>query len=194
MTEHKLLERAKTGDRKAFREIVRINRPVVMAIAYDLTGSVEDAEDLAQDVFIRMYHAIGSFRGDAKLSSWLYRITVNTWISQTRRGAERQRSREKPHEDTEDMTTGRYDVTDADDPERAAEASLLNRRIHEGLKYLTPRERSVFMLRHFHDMKLADVSQTLGISEGSVKSLLFRAVRKMQKQLAMYRPVKGTVP
>jgi len=187
MTEATLIEQAKHGDRRAFRALVLEHRRSVFAVAFDLTGSAEEAEDLSQEVFLKMYRSLDHFRSEAKLSTWLYRIAVNTWITKQRRGAAKLRAREDTMNGEDDMAYSIADERPDADPSVTAEAALLNDRITRALDTLTPRERAVFVLRHYQDLKIADVGVALGISEGTVKSLLFRALGKLKNSLAMYR-------
>ncbi|HEU4366335.1 MAG TPA: sigma-70 family RNA polymerase sigma factor, partial [Candidatus Krumholzibacteria bacterium] len=85
LDERELVRRMQAGDRTAFRELVEGYKRDVFALAYDLCGNHHDAEDLSQEVFIKAYRAIGGFRADAKLGSWLYRITMNAHIDNRRR-------------------------------------------------------------------------------------------------------------
>ena len=83
--EQVLVTRAQNGELSAFRQLVELYKKNIYYLSYDLTGSHHNAEDLSQDVFIKVFQSIKSFRGEAKLSSWIYRITVNTFISQYRK-------------------------------------------------------------------------------------------------------------
>jgi RNA polymerase sigma-70 factor, ECF subfamily len=196
MTEATLIEQAKRGDRRAFRELVLLHRKSVFAVAFDLTGSAEEAEDLSQEVFLKMYRSLDHFRSEAKLSTWLYRIAVNTWITMQRRGAAKLRAREDTMNGEDEMAYTIADIRPDADPSVTAEVALLNERIKRALETLTPRERAVFVLRHYQDLKIADVGIALGISEGTVKSLLFRALGKLRNSLTMYRlnMVEGEQP
>jgi RNA polymerase sigma-70 factor (ECF subfamily) len=182
--ERDLIARARDGDMQAFRGLVEIHRGFVFRLAWDLTGHFHDAEDLSQEVFIRMFRSLGSFRGECKLTSWLYTVTTNTWI-ELARTRHAQFNRGLTHLE-EDMLEYSQILNDShpDDPERFAESSLIHEHIQKALSVLSPRERSVFALRFFHDLKLAEIAETLGITGGAVKSHLFKAVRKMQKELS----------
>ena len=156
-------------------------------MAFDLTGNGEDAEDLSQEIFIKMFRSLKDFRGESKLSSWLYRITVNTWIDMKRTRIFKLRSLEEPFEEE---NLGDYGVTGeliGGNPEKNAEASIMRKHLQWALKKLSPRERSVFVLRHYNDMRMIEIGETLNISVGSVKSHLFRAIKKLQKSLAFLK-------
>ncbi len=179
-----LVERARHGDRIAFRAIVDAHRRRVLNLAYDLTGTIEDAEDLSQEAFLKLYRSLGTFRGDCSISTWLRTITISLWIERGRaRNARLHRALSTLDDETADS---RLSLTESsgDFPDRSAERSLIRDQIETAMKKLSPRERSVLVLRFFNDLKLTEIAGTLAISEGAVKSHLFKAMRKMRKRLA----------
>ncbi len=178
----------KTFSRKEFRQVVEDNRKKVFYHAYDLTGSVQDAEDLAQEVFLKAYRNIEKFKGDASVSSWLYRITLNTFIDQKRKLSEK---KERDRDELNELTAARSKEADSHSmsPVKEAETSRAIEDINKALDVLSPRERSVFVMRHFEGMSTRNTGEAINISEGSVKSLLSRAVRKLQKELVIYKDI-----
>ncbi|MFZ5515454.1 MAG: RNA polymerase sigma factor [Candidatus Zhuqueibacterota bacterium] len=186
-----LVERARQGEKAAFRELVERYKKRIYYLSRDLTGNHHDAEDLSQEVFIKAYRSLKDFRGDAQFSSWLYRIAVNTSISQRRKKSyaamtlhdfiEEDRG---DNQDQEHLSTGQ-------NPERSAEAGLMQAHIDAALQRLAPRERSIFVLRHYHDLPLKEIAETLSITVGSVKSLHFRAIKRLRKELSFYREEFG---
>lgn len=184
--EHILISRAQNGDMGAFRELVENHKKLVFHYSYDLTGNVHDSEDLSQEVFIKMFRALNSFRGESKLSSWLFRITSNTWISMIRSKNMNLHRIEVPL--SESVLENRNGTTKhGENPEKTTEATFIQADIQAALEKLTPRERSVFVLRHYHELSTAEVGSILRIADGTVKSLLFRAVKKLRHYLAPYR-------
>ena len=183
--EHLLIERAQRGEMNAFRELVERSKINVYRLAYDLTGSRHDAEDLSQDVFVKAYRSLSQFRHDAKWSTWLYRITVNTCMDRRKVKSFTQLSFRDDLD--EGVAAGSMKHSSSLSPEKSAEAGLIRQEIEKALDRLTSKERSVFVLRHYHDQSLKQISETLGISEGTVKSFLFRAIRRLQKALAFYK-------
>jgi RNA polymerase sigma-70 factor (ECF subfamily) len=181
-----LVERAKGGDAQAFRDLVERSRQNVYRLAYNLTGNRLDAEDLSQDVFIKAYRSLPKFRGDAKWSTWLYRITVNTCMDHGRTKAGKKMESSFNQEETQ----AEYEVErsrDAVSPDRKAESAIIQEQIESAMNALTEQERSVFVLRHYHDFSLKQIAETLEIAEGTVKAYLFRAVRRLQEKLSFYR-------
>jgi len=184
--EQVLVERARNGEIGAFRELVERYKKKIYYLALDLTGNHHDAEDLSQEVFIKAYRSLKNFRGDAKFNSWLYRIAVNTCISQKRK---KSLSSMTLQEDFDSETDQKHFTEGASfhNPERSAEAGLIQQHINNALQRLTPRERSVFVLRHYNDLPLKEIAHILKISEGTVKSMLFRAIKRLQKEVSFYR-------
>ena len=176
------IDQAKEGDMNAFRQLVENHKVRLYNLAYDLTGNRHDAEDLSQDVFIKVFNSLHKYRGESKFSSWLYRITVNTWINM------RKSKHYKAQKMTEELQEEHLlmNTNSNANPEKDTESNLIQNSIQSALSGLSPREKSIFVLRHYNDLKIADISKSLGISVGSVKTLLFRAIKKMQKNLSYY--------
>ncbi len=184
--EQVLVERARNGEMGAFRELVERYKKKIYYLSLDLTGNHHDAEDLSQEVFIKAYRSLKKFRGDAKFNSWLYRITVNTCISQRRKKSV---SAMTLQEDFDGNSDQQYFAKETSflNPEQSAEAGLMQQHIDNALQQLTRRERSIFVLRHYNDLSLKEIAQILKITEGTVKSMLFRGIQKLQKELSFYR-------
>ncbi len=172
-----LVKRACTGEKGAFEEIVETNKKKVFYLAYDLTGSVQDAEDLSQDVFLKAYRGLKKFKGEASLGSWLYRITMNAFLDRTRKKSYRAEKEQK------ELDNDSPPLSTHTNPEDYAESRQIQMHIEAAVQQLTPRERAVFMMRHYQGMPGKEVGKLLKISEGTVKSLLFRALKKLQKVL-----------
>ena len=185
--ERNLIELAQNGDIGAFRKLVERHQKQIYYLAFDLTGNKQDAEDLSQEIFIKMFHSLKKFRGDSKLSSWLYRVTVNSWVNENRKGSGRLRKVQEPLEEdlVQDHVNGiGHQVAD---PEKEAESALLNKHLRKAFEVLSPRELSVFTLRHYHDLKMTEIGKILNLSVGTVKSLLFRALQKLRRELSSFR-------
>jgi len=182
--ERELISRAQRGERDAFQALVEQHKRNVFFLALDLSGNRQDAEDLSQDVFIRAFRYLKNFRGDAKFGSWLYRITVNCYLDS------RRKKQMLIVSFNEDLSEENYSAdrslknSHASSPENEIQASDLQLHIRRALAQLSPRERSVFVLRHYQEMPLKEIAAALDIAEGTVKSLLFRAIKRLQKALA----------
>jgi RNA polymerase sigma-70 factor (ECF subfamily) len=182
-----LVERACGGDMSAFREIVDRYKRQIYSLSLDYTGNHHDAEDILQEVLIKAYRSLSSFRGDARLSTWLHRITINTCLDRKRRAVVPMTSSEEipgyENRFPEPHTRG--------NPEKSTEAARIQEHINCALQTLTPLERSVFVLRNYNDLPLKEVARVLGRSEGTIKNMLWRALQKLQKELWFYRKEMG---
>ena len=177
--EQLLVANVQRGEMAAFQELVEKYKQKVYYMALDMTGNHHDAEDLSQEVFIKVYASIKDFRGDSKLSSWMYRIAMNTCIDKTRR--KRLKLVELDDKVHEKPSRGV-------NPEQAMQALSTQEQIDQALQKLPPRQRSIFIMRHYNDLMLREIAEALGISEGTVKAQLFRAVQRLQKELKFLHP------
>jgi RNA polymerase sigma-70 factor, ECF subfamily len=183
--EQLLIDRARRGDNRAFRELVERSKINVYRLAYDLTGNRFDAEDLSQDVFVRAYRSLPNFRGDSKWGTWLYRITVNICMDYKR--TMKRRPLSYPEMDADEFPAHDRSSSGSISPDQSAESAVMQQHIERALTSLTQQERTVFVLRHYHDLPLKQIADTMQIAEGTVKSYLFRAIQRLKKELAPYR-------
>ena len=181
--EHRLLERIKSGEDDGFEILVRQHAERVTRLAWRLLGRREDAEDLAQEAFLRLHKALPKFRGDSRVSTWLYRTVTRLAIDQMRRDRLRQRLFFSRHTDNE-----LDPVETASDP-RANPARELHARqaiqqLQMALSDLSPRQRAIFTLRHYEGLQIKEIAALLDLGEGTVKSHLHRAVTSLRRELA----------
>jgi RNA polymerase sigma-70 factor (ECF subfamily) len=185
--ETRLAKLAGEGDRDAFREIVEDNKKKIFYLAFDLTGSQQDAEDLSQDVFLKAFRSIHTFKGDASLSTWLYRITLNAYLDRKRKKSYEAEKDFQPLDEQQPAEHAFQKNPGNETPETYAESIQIQTHIENAMQHLTPRERSVFVMRHYEGLAGKEVGKLLNISEGTVKSLLSRAMKKLQNGLGFYR-------
>lgn len=189
--EYELVRRVQAGEASAFREFVQRYQHEVYGLAYDLCGNHHDAEDLSQEVFIKAHRALGTFRADAKPGSWLYRITMNAFLDSKRRKPVQIVSLHAPR----DAQSGDDHPVDMPaptaGPDRVTHSARVREDVEKALSALSSQERTVFVMRHYHDMPIKDISTSLSIAEGTVKSMLFRSIRKLRDRLAHYRDEAG---
>lgn len=156
----------------------------VYNLAYQYLGSPEEADDITQETFIRAYRNRGSFRGDAKVETWLTRIAMNLCLDALRK---RKIRRLIPWPSSQAGTEGKEQPEEFPDPDQNVEAQAASHELRHGLSKamdkLSPQQRTVFILKHLQDMSLREIVETTGLSEGSIKSQLFRAVRKIRQEL-----------
>ena len=162
-----LIRAAQRGDQDAFEELVRAYDRGVLRLAMNLLRSPEDARDVYQEAFLRVYKNLHSFRFDCSFHTWLYRIVTNLCLDHLRR---RKVRREEPTEvETADGPLDRAgniaEERGDSDPERSLLNKELNNRIQSVLGGLTPRERMVFELRHYQGLRLKAIGEALGTSE-----------------------------
>jgi len=183
MDENAIIDGLSRGDPKAFRELVECYKKKVYYLALDMAGNGVDAEDISQEVFLKVFRSFSTFRRGAKLGSWLYRITYNASIDHLRRkGAAPEPVGDEVLESLARTEPG-IAPGRAFDPGAGLEARQLQDRVARALDKVSPQEKAVFCLRHYEEYSLKDIAATLGLSVGAVKSYLFRAARKLQREL-----------
>ena len=171
--ESELARRAANGDEAAFAEIVRLHQQAVYNVAYRMLGNTHDAEDAAQDAFIRAYQFFGRFDTDRPLAPWLKRITVNVCLNRM--------NARKPASSLDD------DLPPPKDSQPGPETQTANRqrreRIRAEIASLSPHYRAVIELRHFQEMSYDEIASTLKRPLSTVKSDLFRARKILAERL-----------
>lgn len=169
-----LIERLRNRDEAAFEEFVSQFERSIYNLALRQTGHPQDAQDITQEVFLRIYRGITNFRADAKLSTWVYQITLNACVDLTRR---RVRHPELPlvvqNEDGDETMLDTPDETYA--PEPLYERTALREQIADGLQKLSDEYRKILILRDVNGLSYDEIGQVLALPEGTVKSRLFRA-------------------
>jgi RNA polymerase sigma-70 factor, ECF subfamily len=185
MDEPELIRAAQQGDERAFEQLVRLYDQNVLRLAMNLLRSPEDANDIYQEAFLRVYKNLHTFRFDCSFHTWLYRIVTNLCLDALRK--RKVRREDSAVVETNEGFLDRMDTVEearADgDPQRQLMSRQLKDRIQEILASLTPRERTVFELRHYQGMRLRTIGEVLGTSEEAAKNCLFRATQKMRAAL-----------
>jgi len=185
-----LIREAQRGNRAAFEVLVRHYDQSVLRLALHLTGSEADAQDIHQDAFLKAYKNLGSFRFECSFYTWIYRIVTNLCLDHLRK----RNVRKEDAPVAVDGSGEEYNVLDqvADgragaNPERDLMRRELGSKISAALSRLTPRERMVFELKHYHGLKLRTVGEMLNTTEETAKNTLFRATQKLRSALAEMR-------
>ncbi len=182
------IEKAKKGDADAFEELVISNQKRVYNLALKLTGSEQDALDISQEVFIKAYTNLESFRKESRFSVWLYRMTYNACVDLLRKNGRFQTVSLSAESDDES-----YEIEIPDGrltPEGELERKELQREIDEGLSRLPEEHRRILVMREVSGMSYREIADTIGISEGTVKSRISRARQGLVKILVE----RGTFP
>jgi RNA polymerase sigma-70 factor (ECF subfamily) len=176
LKEKELISRAQKGDRAAFAALVRAHQDEVYTLARRLVGDPHLAADIAQEAMVRAWRALPRFRGDAQLSTWLHRITVNTAWTQKERV---RRNRALHLEDFYEVPA----VPGPADPEVAGELSELRSRLRHALDLLPEGQRQVVVLKDVYGWSHGEIAETMGISVTAAKVRLHRARARLAKDL-----------
>jgi RNA polymerase sigma-70 factor, ECF subfamily len=170
-----VVDQAREGDGEAFALLVQATSEQAFSLAYHLTSRTDDAQEVVQDAYLRAFKGIKNFRGDAQFTTWLHRIVVNCANSHLKK---RQKHR---HLDIDLAETSLPDTTPEHDPAAVAIAATLKARLQTALGELTPRLRSVVVLRDVYDLPHTEIAEQLNITETTAKVRLHRA-RKLLKE------------
>jgi RNA polymerase sigma-70 factor, ECF subfamily len=185
-----LIREAQSGNRTAFEDLVRQYDKAVLRLALHMTGSEQDAQDIYQEAFLKAYRNLGSFRFECSFYTWVYRIVSNLCLDHLRK--RQVRKEDSPVVTDEDggehsLLDNVADARPGANPERDLMRRELGSYIAKSLKKLTPRERLVFELKHYHGLKLKTVGEILNTTEETAKNTLFRATQKLRAELAEMR-------
>lgn len=183
MSEQEIIKACKKGDREAFNELIRMYQSKVANIAYGMVSDQNDALDAAQEVFIKVYTGISTFKGNSSLNTWIYRITVNV-CNDILRGRLKNSvvtSIDATYDESDDPKNEIEDDTYS--PDKYIETGEDQRAIREAIEEISPVNREVLVLCDIEGREYAEVSQILKIPEGTVKSRLNRARNILRKNL-----------
>jgi RNA polymerase sigma-70 factor (ECF subfamily) len=190
LRERMLIRRLQQRDERAFTEMVRLYQHKVFNVVYRMVGSREEAEDVAQEVFVTVFKHIDTFRGDAKFSTWLYRIATNHTRNRMKylgrrahnvtgeldEAAERQLAEAQPSSMRPQIAA----------PDAVLEGLQLERVVQEGIATLEPEHREVMVLRDVENLSYEEIASITGVAEGTVKSRLHRARLALKEHMARH--------
>ena len=187
MEESRLIERLQERDERAFSVLVRMQGDAIYRLAFRMLGSKEEAEDAAQEVFVRVFKSIEQFRGDCPLSSWTYRICLNICRN---RFQHQSRRKQKSHVSWEGALMDEQGTSNADGnilrparPDELMQAKQMEERLQKALTMLDADFRSVLVFFDLEGLNYLQISEVLSIPEGTVKSRLFRARQQLRAAL-----------
>lgn len=185
--DHKLVERCLQGDDAAWESIVNMYGKRIYNLSYRYTGRRDEAEDLTQEIFIRVYQNLNSFRSDAgNFQSWVLRVGRNLIIDHYR-----QSRRFQPAAGSEDMDGMKLEDDKLPNPHRVVELDEASRFLWSGLDSLAPELKEAIVLRDLEGMAYQEIADLLGIPEGTVKSRINRGRMELTKLLSKRRAQKG---
>jgi RNA polymerase sigma-70 factor (ECF subfamily) len=182
-----LVQRSREGDLKAFDELVSRYKDRIYRITYQMTSNHEDANDLAQEAFIRAFRSIGKFRGQSSFYTWIYRIAVNLTLNFLKKAGKRKNFSLDDTESSIHRDPVLVDLFHDETPARGAGINELRQKIHAALQELTPNHRAVVVMHDIENMTHGQIAKILGINEGTVRSRLFYARRELQALLSEYQ-------
>lgn len=185
-----LVKRSQKGDTRAFEQLVTLYRDRVYALSYQLTGNHADAEDLAQNVFIKAYQALPKFRNEADLGTWLHRIAVNLSINEKRK-RKPDVSLDSPVQ-TRDGEMPRLVASDSESPEEAYENKEFRDMVRAALRELSAEHRAVLVLREMQGYAYDEIAAMLDCSLGTVKSRINRARQALKKEITRLAKKNGS--
>ncbi|MCK9554769.1 sigma-70 family RNA polymerase sigma factor [bacterium] len=177
--EFDIIEKASVGDESAFEQIIRSHQENVYFLAYRMTGSHQDADDIAQEVFISVYKNIGKFRKEAGLGTWIHRIAVNKAINRLRRRKIRKETSLDEMENFGGRASQKSGLPDVSDPKELLNIKDKKMIIDAALKKLPAKHSSVIVMFDLQEMSHSEIAKILKISEGTVRSRLHYARKKL---------------
>ena len=181
MDERHLFERARRGDVGAYDELVRAHQEAAFRAAYLITRDVADAQDAAQEAFLRAYDALGRFDARRPFRPWILRIATNMALNRLKASMRRQAMAERFGAETVEREAN-----------PSIEARVLRRergrRVQDAIRHLKPDDQSLLILRFFFDLSEAELAQTFDIAAGTIKSRLHRALAKLRDVIRKHDP------
>src|ERR1700756_5435073 len=192
LDERSLVIEAQAGNRAAFEELVRRFDRDVLRLAMNLMKRPEDARDVYQEAFLKVYRNLHRFRFECSFYTWLYRIVTNVCLDHLRRRQARPEDQApeihlNQDEGSRDFFEFQRELRPGLDPERRLMGNEIRTRIAKAMGRLSPRERVVFEMKHYQGLKYTAFGDVLGTTEETVKNSLFRATRKLRQELGELR-------
>ena len=184
MSETEIIQKLQQGNEQAFKQLVENYQKLVVNTCFGMVHNTEDAEDIAQEVFIEVFRSIHKFRADAKISTWLYRIAVNrslNFIRDNKKTKWFQSFEDSVH--TKNMELQSLATSNTDQPEFQLENKQRAILLHEAIDSLAQNQKVAFTLSKYEDLSYQEISEVMDLSVSSVESLLHRAKKNLQKKL-----------
>jgi RNA polymerase sigma-70 factor, ECF subfamily len=181
-----LIVQAQKGDQSAFEELVYRYDRNVLSIALKYANNEDDAKDLYQEVFIRVYRSLKNFRFQSEFSTWLFRITTNVCLTYKSRSKEHLKvSIDNDFDDEEnEINTRKELVYDGFSPEEISSGADLGDIVNAAVESLSPKQKMTFVLKHYEGYKIREIAEMLNCKEGTVKKYLFDATKNLRKKLS----------
>jgi RNA polymerase sigma-70 factor, ECF subfamily len=178
-----IVERALTGDAEAFGELVRRWERRIFALTYGMLGREEDARDATQETFLAAFRNLRSFRGEAKVSSWLHRIAVNQCISRQRRSKVRS---ESGLDEEQERDAASFAAPLSYSPVRLAEGRQETLAVRRAINSLPVELRQIVVMKEFEELTFREIAEALELPLSTVKSRLYTALKQLQLRLQKF--------
>lgn len=185
-----LIIQAQKGNQNAFEELVYRYDRNVLSVALKYANNEDEAKDLYQEVFIRVYRGMKNFRFQSEFSTWLFRITTNVCLTYKSRSKEHLKvSIDKNYdEDEQEISLSPELVYEGSSPEEISSDANIGEIVNEAVESLSPKQKMTFILKHYEGYKIREIAEMMNCKEGTVKKYLFDAVQNLRKKLS---PVYG---
>jgi RNA polymerase sigma-70 factor, ECF subfamily len=174
-----VIDGCKRGDDVAFAQLINLTHRAVYSQALRITGNPEDAADVAQQTYIKLVSGIKQFRGDAKFSTWLYRVNSNVAVTHLRK-----KQRRRADVSLDSIEASELPAPDSSDPAAIAQQHALRDRLDDALRTLPEGYRAVAVMKDVYGQSFEDISSQLKISEGTARVRLHRARRRLRELLS----------
>ena len=184
-TDLEIVARCRTGDREAFAELVQRYQSKVLTLAVRILNNRAEAEDIAQDIFVKVFQALRDFRVASRFSTWLYRITVNDCLNHIRRRTRQQQTLSATE------SHAMLGASPASNPQRALEQKERWSLVQAKLQALSPEHRTILLLRDVEDLSYEEIADVLQLEHGTVKSRIHRARMELKALLEPYLSGEG---
>lgn len=173
----------RSGDKDAFRPLVERYSHMIFVLAYRMTSSESDAEEIVQETFLRAYRALPGFEARANFATWIYRIATNCSLDLLKRRKSQPQDTPEPAGEEEESPESLV-ASSQPDPERQAYSAEVQEKITQAMVLLTPVEKAAFVLRHFEGRSVEEIAVALKVKRDAAKQSVFRAVQKLRAALA----------
>jgi RNA polymerase sigma-70 factor, ECF subfamily len=182
-----LIEKCKQGDLAAFDELVRRYEKLVFHVAYRLAGNYDDANDVAQDSFVRVFNSIGTFRGDANFTTWLYRIVTNVYLDERKKAKSHPKTSLEEYIELEENSVTRQIEDEGPTPEESVQTLERNEILQRAIMSLPEYQRVMIVLYHTQGKSYEEIAEITNLAIGTVKSRLNRARLALSEKLQPMR-------
>lgn len=179
MEEQELIKKVQAGSKNSFRKLIDRYGERLMCDAYKFMKNTQDAEDLYQDTFIKVYENIGSFKFKSQFYTWVYRIMANLAFNKFRK-----RKKMQFVDDQDDYLWNTLPADHHNEPENSLPKEKLKEKVDGALDNLSPKQKTVFIMKHYEGKKIKDIAAILGCHNGTVKKYLYRATRKLRASIS----------